>query len=286
MKINTFAAWKQSVVAGGVVVWLAQAALASVPLNNLEGAGGVAFNPLAYPSGQNKDAASSNAVDQYISKPQFGVWYVRLGSKDIDWNALGASITVLDRLELSYGYEAVALGGALNIHKHNVGAKLLLVPENAGGYNFVPAVSVGAIWKKTSNAIVPDTTNSNDNAVDFYAVATKLITQTPLPVLLSAGVLSSKEYVTGVLGFDDDRKLTGFANVDVILPLNVAVGVEFKEGEKYDKFENANYWDAHLAWIANKNLTLVAAYVNAGSVDSTTAVGLGSGLVLSAQYAF
>ena len=60
MKINTFAAWKQSVVAGGVVVWLAQAALASVPLNNLEGAGGVAFNPLAYPSGQNKDAASSN----------------------------------------------------------------------------------------------------------------------------------------------------------------------------------------------------------------------------------
>ena len=286
MKVNTFAAWKQSVVAGGVVVWLAQAALASVPLNNLEGVGGVAFNPLAYPSGQNKDAAGSNAVEQYISKPQFGAWYVRLGSKDIDWNVLGASVTVLERLELSYGYEAVAIGGALNIHKNNVGAKLLLVPENAGGYNFVPAVSVGAIWKKTSNAIVPDTTNSNDNAVDFYAVATKLITQTPLPVLLSGGVLSSKAYVTGVLGFDDSRKLTGFANVDVILPLNVAAGVEFKQGEKYDHFENANYWDAHLAWIANKNLTLVAAYVNAGDKDKTTPFGLGQGLVLSAQYAF
>lgn len=283
MKVNTFAAWKQSVVAGGVLVWLAQAALASVPLNNLEGVGGVAFNPLAYPSGQNKDAASSNAVEQYISKPQFGTWYVRLGSKDIDWNVLGASVTVLDRLELSYGYEAAGIGGVANIHKHNVGAKLNLVPENWGGNNFVPAVSVGAIYKKTSNAVV---TNSDDHAVDFYAVATKLITQTPLPVLLSAGVLSSKEYVTGVLGFDDDRKLTGFANVDVILPLNVAVGVEFKQGEKYDNFENANYWEAHLAWIANKNLTLVAAYVNAGSVNSSTAFGLGEGLVLSAQYAF
>ena len=286
MKVNLIAALKQSVVAGGVLVWLAQAALASVPLNNLEGVGGVAFNPLAYPSGQNKDAASSNTLSQYISNPQFGAWYVRLGGTDIDWNVLGASVTLLDRLELSYGYEAVALGGKLNIHKNNVGAKLNLIPENWGGNNFVPAVSVGAVWKKTSDAIVPDTTNSNDNAVDFYAVATKLITQTPLPVLLSGGVLSSKEYVTGVIGFDDNRKLTGFANVDVILPLNIAVGAEFKQGEKYDHFENANYWDAHLAWIANKNLTLVAAYVNAGDKDKTTPFGLGQGLVLSAQYAF
>ena len=281
MKVNMMAVLKKSVIAGGVLVWLAQAALASVPLNNLEGVGGVAFNPLAYPSGQNKDA--SNELEQVISKPQFGAWYVRLGSKDIDWNALGASVTVLDRLELSYGYEAVAIGGVANIHKNNVGAKLLLVPENAGGNNFVPAVSVGTIYKKTSNAVV---TNSDDHAVDFYAVATKLITQTPLPVLLSAGVLSSKELVTGVLGFDNDRKITGFANADVILPLTIAAGVEFKQGEHYGDFENANYWDAHLAWIANKNLTLVAAYVNAGSTTSTTAFGLGSGLVLSAQYAF
>ena len=283
MKVNTFAAIKKLVVVSGVLAWLAQSAVASVPLNNLEGVGGVAFNPLAYPSGQNKDAASSNVLEEVFSKPQFGEWYVRLGSKDIDWNALGASLTILDRLELSYGYEAVAIGGVANIHKNNAGAKLNLVPENAGGYSFVPAVSVGAIYKKTSEVVVP---NSDDHGVDFYAVATKLITQTPLPILISGGALSSSEYVTGVAGFDSDRKITGFANVDVILPLNIAAGVEFKEGEKYDTFENANYWDAHLAWIANKNLTLVAAYVNTGSATSTTAYGLGQGLVLSAQYAF
>ena len=81
-------------VVGGAVVWLAQAALAGVPLNNLEGVGGVAFNPLAYVSGQNADTSSTNALSDVISKPQFGIWDVRLGKADVDWSALGASFTV------------------------------------------------------------------------------------------------------------------------------------------------------------------------------------------------
>ena len=262
---------------------LAYSAQGGLPFNNLEGVGGAAFNPLAYPSGQNKDATSSNALEDVVSKPQFGTWYVRLNAKDIDWNAIGASFTILDRVELSYGYEAVAIGGALNIHKNSIGAKVLLVPENAGDSKFVPAIAIGAIHKSTSQVVVP---NSDNNGVDFYAVATKLVTQLPLPVLISGGALSSSEYITGVAGFDDDRKITGFANVDVILPISVAVGAEFKQGEKYSSFENANYWDAHLAWLASKNLTLIGAYVNAGDKDKTTPYGLGQGVVVSAQYAF
>ena len=80
---------------------------------------------------------------------------------------------------------------------------------------------------------------------------------------------------------------TDFGNVAIIPVSFLATGFEYKEGARFSNgFKNANYWDAHLAYFANKNLTLVAAYVNAGDYQSKTTTGLGDGVVLSAQYAF
>ncbi len=90
----------------------------------------------------------------------------------------------------------------------------------------------------------------------------------------------------GVLGFDDDRKEVLFGNIDVLPLENVAVGFEYRQGAHYDDFKNADYWDTHVAWFVNPNLTLVAAYVNTGDNESTSKVGLGDGVVLSIQYAF
>ena len=61
-------------------------AFAGVPLNNLQGVGGIAFNPLAYPAGQND---KTGGPSQRLSNPQFGVWYVRLGGVKVDWVAAG-----------------------------------------------------------------------------------------------------------------------------------------------------------------------------------------------------
>jgi hypothetical protein len=256
---------------------LATTTLGGVPFNNLQGVGGAAFNPLAYPAGQNKDPKSENV----IGKPQFGGWYVSLGDVDVDWTAIGTAVSLFDRLELSYGHEIVAPTGK-NIKKSDIGAKLLLIPENAGGNAFVPALSVGTIYKSTDHVAA----GTDDAGYDFYVVVTKLITQLPKPVLLSGGVLSSKEQVTGVFGYNDDRDTTVFGNVDVIPLSFLAVGAEYKQGSSYSGFKNADYWDAHLAWFANANLTLIGAYVNAGDEKSTSKVGLGDGFVLSAQYAF
>ncbi len=260
---------------------LAHGALAGVPLNSLQGNGGVAFNPLAYLAGQNQDTAASNSWDSVLSKPQLGAWYVSLGSVNVDWTAIGAAETFFNRLEVSYGYETVAQDGQNTIHKDNVGAKLLLIPENAGGHAWVPAVSAGTLYKSTDYSAA-----ANDAAFDYYVVATKLITQLPRPVLVSGGVLSTKEQVTGVFGFNDQRDLTLFGNIDILPVSWLALGLEYKQGAEFDNFKNADYWDAHVSWFVNKNLTLVAAYVNAGDETSTSKVGLGNGLVLSAQYAF
>ncbi len=268
---------KQGLAAFWALLVLLQGALAGVPFNNLQGAGGVAFNPLAYPAGQNAAEGETSP----ISKPQFGAWYVNLGDVDVDWTAIGTAVSVFNRLELSYGYELVAPNGE-NIKKSNAGAKVNLIPENLGGRNYIPAISAGTIWKSTTEVAE----GSDDSAFDFYLVATKLITQLPRPVLLSAGVLNTKEQVTGVFGYNDDSDTTFFANVDVLPLSNVAVGAEFKQGAQFDSFKNADYFDLHAAWIANANLTLIAAYVNAGDEKSTSKVGLGDGVVLSAQYAF
>ena len=82
-------------------------AYGGVPLNNLQGAGGIAFNPLAYTAGQPWEGGESNSLNNVVSKPQFGAWYVNLNDADINWGAFGAAFTVANRLELSAGYELV-----------------------------------------------------------------------------------------------------------------------------------------------------------------------------------
>jgi len=256
---------------------------AGAPLTNLEGVGGVAFNPLAYLADSDGTESHLKIGDTDVAgKPRFGAWYVSLSNVNVDWTAIGISDTFFNRLEVSYGYETVNQDNATAKHKNNIGAKLLILPENYAGAKFLPAVSIGAIWKQTSNV----GTGVEDNAFDYYAVATKLVTQLPAPVLVSGGALSTKGKTTGVFGYDKDRELTGFANIDVILPKNILAGFEYKQGANYSDWKDSDYWDTHIAWTPDKNLTLVLAYVNAGDYKSTSKVGLGEGVVWSVQYAF
>ena len=60
---------------------------AGVPLNNLQGTGGIAFNPLAYTAGlpwdgddggDTTNAVEHSALNGKVSRPQVGAWYVNL----------------------------------------------------------------------------------------------------------------------------------------------------------------------------------------------------------------
>jgi hypothetical protein len=265
------------------VVFSVKGVFAGAPFTNLEGVGGVAFNPLAYLADSSGKNSHFKAGDiDVLGKARFGGWYVNLGDAKVDWTAIGIADTFFKRLEVSYGYETVNPENSVAIHKTNIGAKVLLLPENSFDTKFIPAISAGGIFKNTSNVAA----GVDDNGQDFYLVATKLITQLPRPVLISGGILSTKGKVTGVFGYDKDSKVTPFGNIDIILPANLILGFEYKKGAEYSDWKDADYWNAHLAWTPNSNLTLILAHVNAGDRKSTTKVGLGTGVVLSAQYAF
>ena len=297
------------------VISLSVAALASaavhggVPLNNLQGTGGIAFNPLAYTAGlpwdgddggDTTNAVEHSALNGKVSRPQVGAWYVNLNDAGINWWAGSAAISFADRVEVSGGY------GFINAHKYgdksintyNVGAKLKFLDEDAFDTVWVPALAVGGVWKYTDSRTV-DAFRLDDNGFDGYVVASKLIKQTPVPVLLSAGLLLSDEVVNGVVGHND-YDVVAFGNIDILPAENIAIGLEYKQGVDAGdtsvtgghSIRNHDYWDAHVAWFVTKKLSLVAAFAETGDKDkfyrkgSVKNLGVGSGAVFSIQYQF
>ena len=291
-----------------LVATLAAAASASltagVPLNNLQGTGGIAFNPLAYTAGLPWDddggGDSTNAVEKtdsplngVVSRPQLGAWYVNLNDAGIDWWAASAALTFADRVEISGGYGFVNAHkyGDNSINTYNLGAKVRFLDENSFDTAWIPALAVGGVYKYTDSRTV-EALGLDDDGFDAYVVASKLITQTPVPVLLSAGLLLSDEVVNGVVGHND-YDVVAFGNIDVLPAENVAIGVEYKQGvDAGDGIRNHDYWDAHVAWFVTKRLTLVAAFAETGDKDkfyrkgSAKNLGVGSGAVFSIQYQF
>ena len=272
----------------------ASAAYAGVPLNNLQGVGGIAFNPLAYTAGQPWDGGETNVFNGIVSKPQVGGWYVNLSDSDINWFAIGAAITFAERLEVSYGYgftDAKKYGDK-SIDSNNLGAKLRILDENAFETQWVPAIAVGAVYKHT-NTDLAGAFGLDKDGFDYYAVASKLVKETPIPALLSLGILYSDEVVNGVIGHGH-YDVSYFANIDVLPSENIAVGFEYKSGVDAETsgIRNHDYYDGHVAWFVTPQLTLVGAYAYTGDKDrfyrdgNPKNLGFGSGLVLSVQYQF
>ena len=213
-------------------------------------------------------------------------------ARKVRW-AASAALTVAERLELSYGYGFVDAHryGDNSISTHNLGAKLRILDENAFDTAWVPAIAVGGVWKHTNSDTVK-ALGLRDNGLDGYVVASKLVTQTPVPVLLSAGLLISDEVVNGVVGHNE-YGVAGFGNIDILPAENIAIGLEYKQGVNVgDDIRNHDYYDAHVAWFVTKNLTLVAAFAETGDKDrfyrngNTKKLGVGSGAVFSVQYQF
>ena len=272
----------------------ASAAYAGVPLNSLQGVGGIAFNPLAYTAGQPWDGGETNVFNGIVSKPQVGGWYVNLSDADINWFAIGTAITFAERLEVSYGYgftDAKKYGDK-SIDSNNLGAKLRILDENAFETQWVPAIAVGAVYKHT-NTDLAGAFGLDKDGFDYYAVASKLVKETPIPVLLSLGILYSDEVVNGVIGHGH-YDVSYFANIDVLPSENIAVGFEYKSGVDAETsgIRNHDYYDGHVAWFVTPQLTLVGAYAYTGDKDrfyrdgNPKNLGFGSGLVLSVQYQF
>ncbi len=274
------------------------AAHAGPPLTNAEGVGGVALNPMAYVANPLKEGDKGLFGAGIVSKPQFAVWYIGLNESHINWFPIGANISFFNRLELGYSHEFVDIedfgnGDGQNVNKDNFSVKLNLIRENEFDLKFMPAFSFGAIYMHTD---ADDSLELKDNSDwDFYFVATKMIKELPLPVILNAGTRATKGFVRGVLGFGDDRQWTFFGNIDTVLFDKFIVGWEYQQdidvgdvfkGESGADHSTHSMWEAHVAFMYDEHLTLVGSYAYTGDKDSVSQASFGNALVLSMHYAF
>ena len=142
------------------------AAHGGVPLNNLQGTGGIAFNPLAYTAGlpwdgdgggDSTNAVAHSALNGKVSRPQVGAWYVNLNDAGINWWTTSAALSFFDHVELSAGYEFINAHkyGDKSINKYNLGAKVKFLDEDAFDTSWVPALAVGGVYKYTDSRTVP-----------------------------------------------------------------------------------------------------------------------------------
>ena len=276
----------------GWAFWLGSKVWAGPPLTNAEGVGGCALNPFAYvtnPIKDNKGLMDTN----FIGYPQIGIWKVGLYDNKpvgrIDWLAIGANISLFNRIELGYSHEYVDIENLKNVGKDNLSVKVNLIKEGDFNMKFLPALSVGAIYKDTS--LDPDKVGADDDSdIDYYIVATKMFPDLPVPVMLNVGLLFTKGIVRGVLGFGDDRDTVFFGNIETVILKKFIVGWEYEakvdtEVDDQDIRTHA-MWEAHIAYMPNEHLMLVVSYAYTGDKDHTGEYAFGNAYVLSFQYSF
>jgi hypothetical protein len=243
--------------------------------SDLEGSGGGGLVPLAVISGYG--SASSWGANAHFTNIQL---------RDLHLYTYGVAAGALDRVELSYTRQqlditSTALDG-LGVKQDVFGLKVKLIGDAIYGQDsWVPQVAVGAQYKhndgiKHGEAVgLPGVINPQqlgaqaEHATDIYLAATKVFLAQSL--LVNAVVRETKANQFGLLGFGGDRH-RGYstrpeATVAYLLTRKLAVGAEIRTGPHNLSIDDqTNAWTVFAGWTPTRNLSLVAAYLNIGSV--------------------
>lgn len=243
--------------------------------SDVDGAGGAGLVPLAFITG-------------YGSRDSWGanVHYTSVQLNDFQLNAYGVGVGVLDRFELSYTrHELDVNGGALDglgVEQEIIGAKVKLFGDAVYLQNsLLPQISAGAQYKKHKG--IKDAASvglagltsplqlgaKDDTSADYYLAATKIFLGQSLVV--NATLRYTEANQLGLLGFggnlDDGYSLEPEGVIAYLFARKAAFGVEYRSKPRNlgaDREDDA--WDAFVAWTPTKNMSLVAAYVNLGSI--------------------
>lgn len=175
------------------------AGAASAQSLNWEGQTGVFVTPLAYTAASPKDS---------IGKPIVAYHYLDAGAVLGGFHTASVTAGLFGRTEFGYtrtfhqsadtpGLSPLWNGGFNIVH-----GKVNLVPENVRKTKWAPAISAGfvartQVWHVSGELASPHHAYSN---ADFYAVATKTVTQTKLPLLFSLGYKATNASVFGLAG--------------------------------------------------------------------------------------
>lgn len=204
----------------------------------------------------------------------------RVATGDYALSAAGVAYTFGNRLELSYARQQLQLGElqrqlALPTGRFDadvVGAKLRLHGDLV--YTTSPQISLGVQHKRHLDYAVPGLVGARDDrGTDVYLAASKLFLAAAdgRHLLVNATLRSTRANQAGLLGFGGDRRtsrsLVAETSAAVMLNPQWAVGVEYRQKPDNLSFAREDDWkDGFVAWFPNKHVSVVAAYVDLGSI--------------------
>jgi hypothetical protein len=244
--------------------------------SDLEGAGGGGLVPLA-------------VISTYGSSTSWGAnaHFTNIQLRDLHLYTYGVTAGFLDRFELSYTRQELEITGTaldgLGVKQDVVGLKVKLFGDAIYDQDrwWLPQVSVGAQYKhndgiKHAEAVgLPGLISTQAlgaeaaHATDIYLVATKVFLAES--VLVNVALRETKANQFGLLGFGGDRH-RGYstkpeATLAYLFTRKFAVGAEIRTSpHNLSVDDQTNAWTVFGAWTPTRNLSLVAAYLNIGSV--------------------
>jgi Protein of unknown function (DUF3034) len=243
--------------------------------SDLDGAGGGGLVPLAFITG-------------YGSSDSWGAntHFTNIQLRDFHLYTFGAAVGIRDRVEASYTREqldiiSTALDG-LGVREDVFGLKIKLLGDSIYGQNsWLPQISLGAQYMhndglKNANRIGLGNLTSptqlgalSEKGTDIYLAATKVFLAESLVV--NVVIRETKANQFGLLGFGGDRH-RGYSTkpegtLAYLLTRKLAIGSEIRTGpHNLTVDDQTNAWDVFVAWTPTKNISLVAAYLNVGSI--------------------
>jgi hypothetical protein len=265
--------------------------------SDLEGSGGGGLVPFAFISG-------------YGSSTSWGAnaHFTNIQLRDLHLYTYGAAAGLFDRIELSYTRQQLDITGTalngLGVKQDVFGLKVKLLGDAIYGQDsWLPQLALGAEYKhndgiKHGESVgLPGLINpmqlgaQAEHSTDIYLVATKVFLAESL--LVNAVVRETKANQFGLLGFGGDRH-RGYSTkpegtLAYLLTRKLAVGGEFRTGpHNLGVDDQTTAWTLFAAWTPTRNLSLVAAYLNIGSVLApvTTVTKHQDGPYLSVQAGF
>jgi hypothetical protein len=235
-------------------------------ISSLDGAAGGGLTPWAVIAGNE----TKNGVG-------IAAHLTRVPVKSYDYGDVGLAVGFRDRVELSYTHQSfdtnkvgglLGLGNNYKFTQDVFGAKLRVAGDLV--YDAIPAIAIGAQYKKSNNdAIVRVLGARHAAGIDYYATASKLFLSRS--ILISATARLTKANQMGLLGFGGTTKAGATLQFEGSaawqLSRRLAIGGEYRRKPNNLKVAREDDWyDLFAAFAITRNLTATLAYADLGSV--------------------
>jgi hypothetical protein len=236
--------------------------ISTAGVSQVEGAGGGGLVPWATLSGY--DSREQISTTAFLSK---------VNIKDYELDAIGASISFYDRVEVSFAEQNFTIdANGVEIKQNIFGLKTRLYGDVI--YSKWPQISAGLQYKTLKNSAVADALNANnsDNGSDFYLSFTKV----NLGALFGFNTLwnSTIRYTNanqlGLLGFggpnNTSRDLVFEASAAFLLNRYLAIGAEYRQKPNNLNVAEDDWRDVFISYSPSKSVSLTLAWLELGTI--------------------